>query len=334
MISFALGLELATLAARGVSAQWQSQSGLRHYSPSAGLQHRSTRCRWAKSSRAELQPYWDVEEDVDDSQSEIPAIADFFFVVRGRSVFLGLRAKDPLRAGEYVPLIFNVGSKLPGAIAVAKQSSLFEQGLAAGRTIDIEITGPEVERLVQLGGQIFGQVMGMIPNVQAQPKPSLDLSSPEVHVEPRLLQAAEMQVSSSDLGFTVDALVDGAYVSDYFLEGKKIDLTLKGEDKSPSAPSSSVRSPLRRRWGNSIPLNALADVTLASGPEQINHRERVRAITISVSPPPEMALEEAMTTHPRADRPAAAGGKSTRRRLPHRAGRDRRQTPRDLAGTA
>ncbi|QEG37341.1 efflux RND transporter permease subunit [Bythopirellula goksoeyrii] len=244
---------------------------------------------------SELQPYWDVDEDFDDSNSEVPTIADFFFVVRGRSVFLGLRAKDPLRAGEFVPLIFQVGKKLPGAIAVAKQSSLFEQGLAAGRTIDIEITGPEVEKLVQLGGQIFGQVMGMIPNVQAQPKPSLDLSSPEVHIKPRLLQAAEMQVSSSELGFTVDALVDGAYVSDYFLEGKKIDLTLKGEDKYADRTQLVGAVPIATPLGQLIPLNALADVTLASGPEQLNHRERVRAITISASPPPEMPLEEAMT---------------------------------------
>jgi HAE1 family hydrophobic/amphiphilic exporter-1 len=34
---------------------------------------------------------------------------------------------------------------------------------------------------------------------------------------------------------------------------------------------------------------------LSSGPEQINHRERLRAITVQVSPPPQMALEDAMT---------------------------------------
>jgi HAE1 family hydrophobic/amphiphilic exporter-1 len=43
-----------------------------------------------------------------------------------------------------------------------------------------------------------------------------------------------------------------------------------------------------------VPLGALADVELASGPEQINHRERVRAITIEVTPPPQVPLETAM----------------------------------------
>jgi HAE1 family hydrophobic/amphiphilic exporter-1 len=33
---------------------------------------------------------------------------------------------------------------------------------------------------------------------------------------------------------------------------------------------------------------------MSSGPEQVNHRERFRVVTIQVTPPPEMALEEAM----------------------------------------
>ncbi|MDZ4657196.1 MAG: efflux RND transporter permease subunit [Bythopirellula sp.] len=243
----------------------------------------------------ELRPYWDVDESTDLTKLPFPAIEDFFFVVRGRSVFLGLRAKDPLRAGEFVPLLFGLGSKLPGAIAVAQQSSLFEQGLAAGRTIDVEITGPEIEKLVQLGGQIFGQVMTTMPGVQARPLPSLDLSSPELHVVPKLLQAAEMQMSSAELGFTVDALVDGAYVSDYFLEGKKIDLTVMGEEQYADQTQLVGAVPIATSLGQLVPLNALADVTMASGPEQINHRERTRAITIAVTPPPAMALEEAMS---------------------------------------
>ena len=46
---------------------------------------------------------------------------------------------------------------------MAKQTSLFEQGLTAGRTIDIEITGPDLQRLVAIGGQIMGQVRGVLP---------------------------------------------------------------------------------------------------------------------------------------------------------------------------
>lgn len=249
----------------------------------------------------ELRPYWDIDRDTDLSKLDAPAIEDFFFVVRGRSVFLGVRAQDPLRSGELVPLVFKIGSKLPGAFAVAKQSSLFEDGLSAGRTIDIEITGPEVEKLVAIGGKIFApkqfggyEIASFYPGIQARPVPSLDLSSPELHVEPKLLQAAEMRMSSAEIGFTVNALVDGAYVSDYYLGSKKIDLTVMGESQFTDRTHRVGAVPVATPIGQLVPLNALADVRLSSGPEQVNHRERVRAITIEVSPPPDVPLEDAM----------------------------------------
>ncbi len=244
----------------------------------------------------ELQPYWDVDSSTDLSKLDGPAIEDFFFVVRGRNVFMGVRAKDPLRSAELVPIVARSGAKLPGAFAVAKQSSLFEDGLTAGRTIDIEITGPDVERLVQLGQVAMGSVMQNLPGSQARPTPSLDLSNPEVHIVPKLLQAAETQMTATDIGFAVDALVDGAYVGDYFLEGKKIDLTVIGESRFADQTQKIAAAPVATPLGQLVPLTALADIALASGPEQINHRERVRAITIEVSPPPQVALEDAMLT--------------------------------------
>jgi HAE1 family hydrophobic/amphiphilic exporter-1 len=98
-----------------------------------------------------------------------------------------------------------------------------------------------------------------------------------------------------DLGYGVNALVDGAYAGDYYLGGDKIDLTIKGETQYAERTQDLAFLPIATPGGQLVPLSAVADVTLSSGPEQINHRERLRAITIQVSPPPEMALEDAMS---------------------------------------
>jgi len=251
----------------------------------------------------ELRPYWDVDpNDPAVLNADYPAISDFFFVARGRQVFMGLRTYDDQRCGELVPLVSSVGAKLPGTFAVAKQSSLFERGLTAGRTIEIEITGPELEKLVDLGTVMLMQIkgvgpfmdQGIIPDAQVRPVPSLDLSSPELHIIPKLVSAAEMGVSSTDLGFTANALIDGAYAGDYFLEGKKIDLTIMGETKFADSTQKIGALPIATPGGELVPLAALADVQIDSGPEQINHRERLRSITIEVSPPEAMPLENAM----------------------------------------
>jgi HAE1 family hydrophobic/amphiphilic exporter-1 len=254
-----------------------------------------------------MRPYWSTDPNSPEAAKlAFPIIEDFFFVARGRQVFIGLRAHDPTRAGELVPLIGQVGRQLPGTFAVANQASLFGRGLEGGRTIDIEITGPELARLVGMGGQIMGQIAQLLPNSQPRPVPSLDLSNPEVHVIPKLVQAADMQVSSADLGFAVNALIDGAYASDYYLDNKKIDLTILGKrppsmyDREPDGQyrwnTQDVEAlPIATPLGQLVPLSALAEVDLASGPEQINHRERVRAITIQVSPPADVPLEAAMS---------------------------------------
>ncbi|KAA5542170.1 efflux RND transporter permease subunit [Roseiconus nitratireducens] len=248
-----------------------------------------------------LKPYWDVDPDSPEAAAlEFPAIYDFFFVARGRSVFLGVRSVDPTRSGELIPLIQQVGSQLPGTIIVAKQSSLFEQGLTAGRTIDIEITGPELQKLTQIGGQIMGQIMGggkapLIANAQARPVPSLDLINPEVHVTPLVLKNEQMGVDATSLGYAVNALVDGAYASDYYLEGDKIDLTIIGDPNTVSYSQDLAALPIATPGGQLVPLEGLARIKISSGPEQVNHRERQRAVTIEVSPPETMPLEEALT---------------------------------------
>jgi HAE1 family hydrophobic/amphiphilic exporter-1 len=95
------------------------------------------------------------------------------------------------------------------------------------------------------------------------------------------------------LGYTVNSLVDGAYAGDYFVGGEKIDVTIMGHDSASTHTQDLASLPVATPTGQLVPLGALAKITLQSGPEQINRRERLRAITIEVSPPTEIPLEEA-----------------------------------------
>jgi HAE1 family hydrophobic/amphiphilic exporter-1 len=103
-----------------------------------------------------------------------------------------------------------------------------------------------------------------------------------------------MQVTADELGYTVDALIDGAYAGDYFTGGEKIDLTIVGRESFSKRTQDIELLPIATRDGQLVPLMALADVRLSSGPQSINRRERQRAITIQVTPPATMPLEEAM----------------------------------------
>jgi hydrophobic/amphiphilic exporter-1 (mainly G- bacteria), HAE1 family len=243
----------------------------------------------------DLQPYWDVDPgSPEEAALDFPMIDYYFYGVRGTSVFVGFRTRDGSRVAELVPLVRRVGSQFPGTRAIVKQSSLFERGMTAGRTIDIEITGGDLEKLIRIGQRVMKRVEELIPDAQASPQPSLDLSSPEIHLEPKLVEASEMGISASDLGYIVDALVDGAYAGDYFVDGEKIDLTIKGDERFAVRTQDIAFLPIATSTGQVIPLSSVADVYYTSGPESILRRERMRAITISVTPPVKMPLEQAM----------------------------------------
>jgi len=243
----------------------------------------------------DLMPYWNTDPNDPGTESlDFPMIRYYFYVVRGRRVFMGFQAHDPSRARELIPIIKDVASQFPGTIAVTKQSSLFERGLTGGRTVDIEITGPELQHLVDLGATVLADVKRLLPEAQVMPRPSLDLSSPEIHIEPKLVQSSEMRVHAADLGYMVDALIDGAYAGDYFTDGDKLDLTIMGNASYVQRTQDLGELPVSTGNGQLVSLSSLADIRLSSGPEQINRRERMRAVTIQVTPPFTMPLEQAM----------------------------------------
>jgi HAE1 family hydrophobic/amphiphilic exporter-1 len=244
---------------------------------------------------SDLQPYWDVDPDSPEAKAlKYPVINYYFYAVRGTSVFMGFRADDPSRVRELIPLTKGIGSQFPGTRAIAKQSSLFESGLTGGRTIDIEITGGDLKKLIALGRRVLEDVKRIMPEAQAMPRPSLDLSSPEIHIQPKLIESSEMGVTAAELGYAVDAFVDGAYAGDYFVDGDKIDLTIIGDNAFAGRTQDILSLPISTRSGQVVPLSALAHVEYSSGPESILRRERLRAITISVTPPLTLPLEEAM----------------------------------------
>ncbi len=242
-----------------------------------------------------LTPHWEARPgSPEEAALDGPSIRNFFYVARGRSVFMGARTNDDAQIRDLIPVFRRAMADIPGIIGIVTQSSLFQRGLGEGRNIDIEITGPNLDRLITLGGQIFGQVRGILPGSQVRPKPSLDLGSPEVRVSLRRERAADVQMTNQELGFTVDALVDGAKASDYQFEGDEIDLTIRGIDHYADRTQDLANLPIFTRGDRLATVGDIADIKLVAGPEQINHIERERAITIQVIPPTEMPLETAM----------------------------------------
>ncbi|MCA9231828.1 MAG: efflux RND transporter permease subunit [Planctomycetales bacterium] len=247
-----------------------------------------------------LRPYWEVKPgSPEEAALDGPAIESVFLIIRTSGMFLGARAVDPLRATELVSVVSRATSGLPGVRAFVNQSSLFERGLSGGRTIDIEVSGPDLNQLIELGKEVMLRVSEAYPQestgTAVQPVPSLDLGSPEVHVVRNIEKAAQRGINTADLGYIVNALVDGAYSGKYWHHGKEIDLVIYGQDRFSERTQNVEQLPLVTPSGDLVRLADIADVTETAGPEEIVRIDRQRAITIRVRPGPGIALEDATT---------------------------------------
>ncbi|OEU45494.1 MAG: hypothetical protein BBJ60_08160 [Desulfobacterales bacterium S7086C20] len=228
------------------------------------------------------------------SKLNLPPVKNFFYVAWGQQVFMGIVSKVQERTRELLPYVYGVLKKIPGMIAIVQQPSLFSRGIGAGRSIDIEIKGPDLERLIDLGRQIFGKALQLLPGAQIRPIPGLDLGNPEMRLIPNRDRLSRLGMTTVELGRTVDALVDGAKAGNYRISGNEIDLVVKGEEARAGRIQDLEGLLIQTPKGQRVTLGSLAEIRLQEGPTQINHIDSERSITIQVIPPKDLALETAM----------------------------------------
>jgi hydrophobic/amphiphilic exporter-1 (mainly G- bacteria), HAE1 family len=255
----------------------------------------------------DMAKYWEAEAgSPEEAALDGPRMKNFFFVARGGMLFMGAAAEDPLSAGGMVPVMQKAAGQIPGVIPIVNQSSLFRGGLSGGRAIDIEITGPSIERINQLCNMILMQAMGVGPyegqgvfpvsqGHQVRPMANPQSTNPELHILPNWEHAADLGVSTEELGYAVNALVDGAYAGDYWHNGRKIDLVIYGADEFARQTQDLENLPVSTRSGKVVNIASLAHVKATGGPEVVNHIERQRSITIQIKPNMSMALDEAIS---------------------------------------
>ena len=222
-------------------------------------------------------------------------VDNFFFVAFPSQAFMGLRSRVPERARELVPVTNNALHSVPGAFGFANQASLFGRGFAGTRSVRIDVTGPQLEDVLRLSLNVFQQVPQVIPGSNSRPIPALDLGSPEVRVYPDRVRAADVGMTSAEIGQAVNAIVDGTIVSEYFHNGREIDLLLEGDNSHKLRTQDIAQLPIATPSGKMITIGDVADIVQQQGPIQINHVERQRVVSIETTLPDNIALEEAMS---------------------------------------
>ena len=228
-----------------------------------------------------------------------PTIENFFFVATPGNSFVGAAAVDGERAGDLIPVLSRPIFAEPGTFGFMTQPSLFGRGVGGGRTIELNVSGQDLNTILGVAGRAAGLVSQILPRSeghQFRPIPGLELGAPEVRLIPDRLRLADAGLDSSGLAQTVDAFNDGLRVAQITIGSERVDLVLKGDPKVTSAARTQDvgNYPVVTPNGQIVPVSALSDVVLTAGPTEIRHRERLRTVTLEVRPANNLPLEQAV----------------------------------------
>lgn len=233
-----------------------------------------------------LNPFRRLERDriLREWRTPPPLIEDFFYVAFNGNAFMGCTSRDPARVKPLVRLLQTTGGAIPGTFPFFFQDQLFRFG--GGNTAEIQIRGDDLDHVTAAAQAVMGACMGAGYGYP-QPDPSnFNLGRPELRIVPDRERAADLGISARDVGFIVQACVDGAFVGDYRESGARtIDISLYVNGQSDRSTQEIGQVPIYTPAGQIVPLSAAVKLVDTTALEQINHIERQRSVTLTVNPP-------------------------------------------------
>jgi len=256
-----------------------------------------TTLKVAERVESATRPYWKSETGPESAPGEPPKMDSFFFVTFRSRTIMGAGAVDPSRAKDLIPLMRKPVFNEPGAFPFVRQRSIFGRGVGGSRSIDLDISGGDLPAILDVAQDAFGRVNRSMPREeggQVRPRPGLELGAPEIRVLPDPVRLADNGVSARELGLTVDAFNDGLRVAEITMGGKRIDLKLMGPEGNVTSTQGISALPVVTRSGDILPASSLATIVVTAGPTEIRHIERNRTVTLQITPPPAMALGDAL----------------------------------------
>ena len=235
----------------------------------------------------------DDPERFDRGEVEVPAIR----YLNTRIDAGGMRIiSEPVRRSDIDELMDAITARYrqyPGMRAFAARGSIISSNDGGTRSINLDISGPELGVVYDAALAAYRRAEEVLGNPRIQSSPSsLSLSQPLIEVRPDWTRAAELGMTADDVGYTVAALTDGAFVDEFFESDNKVDIYLFGTTGGQFSLENLAGLPIYTPQGSVLPLEALASISETVDTNTIRRINGQRTVTLNVIPPADIALED------------------------------------------
>ncbi len=224
-----------------------------------------------------------------------PALRNYYVLGWPGGGTIGARVMDQSQVNELATIMRQeVLVGLPDTQAFAQQGNLFGgfDGDGAGVALHFKSADIEAIAAVALEGQrMLRELLPVDANVRVNPNP--EPAQPELRIIPNDERILEGALSRSQMANIVRAVGNGLYLGEFFDGEQRLDIILRAEDWDN--PDSLGALPIATPSGAVVPLSELVTIERTVGPASINRRDKRRTISLFISQPDGMSLQDVVT---------------------------------------
>ena len=152
-------------------------------------------------------------------------------------------------------------------------------GMMSGSDINVEIRGNDYDTLGMIADDLTERISQLPDATEVQS--SLSEQVPQVKVQMNREAAAQYGLTAASVGAAVRAELTGTTATTVTIDNKELDVVVKG-DGAASASLDALRSmAIPSSFGGSVPLSAVANVTVEQAPQSIARANQSRQVTIT-----------------------------------------------------
>ena len=234
-----------------------------------------------------LRPYMEHEKE--------PYIRGYNLSAFGTFNALFIYPQNPDRIEDMIRIVRDeVLIDLPDTSAFVQRSSLLNFDFDGGRSINLDLQGPDINALSEIAGQAMPMINDAIPGAMVRPIPSLNIAEPELQLVPNDRRITAAGLDRASVATVVRALTSGAFVGEYFDGNDRMDVILKGP--TWTSPEELASIPIATPLAGLQTVGELTEIRRTVGPTQLLRVDGQRTLTLSVTPPEDMTVQEALDT--------------------------------------
>jgi len=180
---------------------------------------------------------------------------------------------------------------IPGVRAFAIQpNSLGIRG--AGSGLSVALAGDSYEELAD-AAEALKDTLEQEPAF-GRVSVSYDTSQPQLTIDIDRERAADLGVSIDGLAATMQAVLDGREIGEVFVNDRTVAVKIVSSTQPVDDPGDLANLFLKSDDGRFVPMSSIATLSESAVSPSLGREQRLRAVTVSASLSPELALREAL----------------------------------------